>query len=336
MHRLPAASLIALSLLSAATGLAHANDSMGVISAGGIRLATTETVSMDREDLSISPSRVTVDYVFTNKSNKDLESVVAFPMPDIRYFGEEVTDVPNENSDNFMNFKVEQDGKPIKVMLQQRAFAGELDVTDVLVKRKVHLLPVGKPAKEDLGTLSDAEAEDWVARGLLTRNTYPDGDEQIIEYTPGWSLKSTYWWRTVFPAGRSVKVHHSYKPSVGGTVDVTFVRDGAKAENFDLYTKSYCINQGFMDAVTEAQAKAPKNTIFMEKWLSYVLVTANNWSGPIGTFHLTVDKEDPNSLVRFCGEGATKTGPTTYELTKKDFYPQDNLNVLIVHPEKTE
>ena len=336
MSRLPVAPALALSLLSVLATPVSANDSMGVIGAGGIRLATTEDVSMDREDLFISPSKVTVDYVFTNKTEKDVESVVAFPMPEIRYFGEEVSDVPNAESDNFMNFKVSQDGAPIDVELEQRAFASGLDVTDALKKKGVHLLPVGEAATADLKTLSPEEAEDWVARGIVTRQSYTDGDQEKVEYAPGWTLKSTYWWRTVFPAGQSVKVHHSYKPSVGGTVDVTFFRDGAPAENYDLYAKRYCINEGFTKAVAKAQAQTAKNTAWMEKWLSYVLVTANNWSGPIGTFHLTVDKEDPNALVRFCGDGSEKTGPTTYELTMKDYYPQEDLNVLIVYPQKLE
>jgi hypothetical protein len=64
--------------------------------------------------------------------------------------------------------------------------------------------------------------------------------------------------------------------------------------------------------------------------IQYLLTPAGNWASPIGTFHLTVDKGDENALVRFCGTGVTKTSPTTFELTIADFYPTEELNVLIV------
>lgn len=339
MTRSPASFLAALAVPFALALAApvHANDSMAVIGAGGIELATTESVSMDSEELYISPSKVTVDYVFTNRSSKDLESIVAFPMPDIRFQQGDMGDVPNHNSDNFMGFEVSQDGAPIKVELQQRAFAAGLDVTDELKERGVSLLPVRDGLAEELAKmLTPEEADDWVARGLVSRSVYMDGEVEKLELMPSWTLRSTYWWRTVFPAGKPVKVQHAYKPSVGGTVDMTFIREGKAADNFEAYKKRYCLDDGMMKAAAKIQAKPQKNIFWMEKWLSYILVTGNNWSGPIGTFHLTVDKEDPKSLVSFCGDGVKKTGPTTFEMTAEDFYPQKNLDVLIVYPQVYE
>jgi hypothetical protein len=49
-----------------------------------------------------------------------------------------------------------------------------------------------------------------------------------------------------------------------------------------------------------------------------------------------VDTENPKNLVSFCGEGVRKTGPTTFEMTAEDFFPQRNLDVLIVYPEVVE
>ena len=71
---------------------------------------------------------------------------------------------------------------------------------------------------------------------------------------------------------------------------------------------------------------------FTESRLSYVLVTANTWFGPIGEFNLTVDKGAVSNFVSFCGEGVTKTGPTTFELTYRDFYPERDLEILFVTP----
>ena len=35
-------------------------------------------------------------------------------------------------------------------------------------------------------------------------------------------------------------------------------------------------------------------------------------------------------LVSFCGEGIKKIGPTTFEMVKEDFWPQEELNILIL------
>ena len=62
--------------------------------------------------------------------------------------------------------------------------------------------------------------------------------------------------------------------------------------------------------------------MLMEQRLDYVLTTGGNWAlGTIGDFKLTIDKGEPDNLVSFCGENVRKTGPTTFEMTAKDYYP---------------
>lgn len=75
----------------------------------------------------------------------------------------------------------------------------------------------------------------------------------------------------------------------------------------------------------------------MEQRLDYVLTTGGNWAlGTIGDFKLTVDKGEEANLVSFCGEGVKKTGPTTFEMTAKDYYPYQDLKILILHPFEME
>jgi hypothetical protein len=45
---------------------------------------------------------------------------------------------------------------------------------------------------------------------------------------------------------------------------------------------------------------------------------------------LVVDKGEPDNLVSFCGEGVTKIGPTTFEMVKTDFWPDRDLDILIL------
>ena len=61
-----------------------------------------------------------------------------------------------------------------------------------------------------------------------------------------------------------------------------------------------------------------------------MLKTGANWAGPIGQFRMVVDKQYPDNLISFCGDGVKKTGPTTFEITAKDVTPQQDLSILIL------
>lgn len=78
-----AALLLAVSVLAAGVGAAVANDSQAALGIGGLALVKSADIRMDSEELFISEGRVTVDYVFTNTSGQDIDTLVAFPLPDI-------------------------------------------------------------------------------------------------------------------------------------------------------------------------------------------------------------------------------------------------------------
>ena len=54
--------------------------------------------------------------------------------------------------------------------------------------------------------------------------------------------------------------------------------------------------------------------------------------GAIRFFRLVVDKGSPNNLVSLCGENVRKVTPTIFEMTKTDFYPERDLDVLFLEP----
>jgi hypothetical protein len=74
----------------------------------------------------------------------------------------------------------------------------------------------------------------------------------------------------------------------------------------------------------------PKDGTLIEQRISYILKTATNWSGPIKAFRLVVDKQYPDNLVSFCGQDVRKTGQTTFEMTRTNFTPTEDLSVLIL------
>ena len=96
---------------------------------------------MEEEKLYISPKEVRVDYVFRNTSETAVETYVAFPMPDIPGGLEQNMDAGDVESDNFLGFTVTQDGADLKPSLQQRAYVGDLDMTDAVKKAGIPMNP---------------------------------------------------------------------------------------------------------------------------------------------------------------------------------------------------
>ena len=331
MTRLAAAALSAA--LFASTALA--NDTMAELKTGGLQFVQSGEVTMAEEHLSISPETITVDYVFRNSAERDITTLIAFPLPGIEGSPDMNIAIPDWESDNFLDFKATQEGAPIDVNLEQRAFALSLDVTDELKAAGIPLTPFGDKSRAALDKLDPETTKDWVSRGIVLEEEWDDGSGMKKHFTPYWSLKSSYWWKTTFPAKADVKVSHIYKTGMGGTVGLSFLDDNSEpgGERWDEYKSKYCVDDDFKRAVQKAVDAAPEDQKYMalvENWISYVLTTGGNWAGSINKFKLTIDKGDPGNLVSFCGTNVKKTGPTTFEMEAEEFWPERDLDILLL------
>ncbi|TPN40254.1 DUF4424 domain-containing protein [Mesorhizobium sp. B2-3-3] len=314
---------------------AFANDSIAELGTGGLILSRSDAVVMQSEDLFISPEKVTVDYVFHNNTDKDVEAIVAFPMPDISGDPEEMPAIPENQSDNFLGFEVTIDGAPATPQLEQKVFALGIDISADLKAQNVPFNPFGDAAKAALAKLPRAVARDWESRGIIIQDPAADsGPGATPAYTPFWQLRSTYWWRSTFPANKDVHVSHRYKPSVGGTSSVSFFYDGKFQGQYAAYKTRYCMDDTFENAVRKAaKDNADGYPRYYERRIAYILTTGGNWAaGSIGKFKLTVDKGNPKALVSFCGDNVKKVGPTAFEMTADDFYPEHDIDILLLEP----
>ncbi|MGX9572123.1 DUF4424 domain-containing protein [Mesorhizobium sp. f-mel] len=311
-----------------------ANDSIAELGTGGLILSRSDAIAMESEDLYISPEKVTVDYVFRNNTDKDVDAIVAFPMPDIEGDPNEMPAIPDGQSDNFLGFEVTIDGVAAKPQLEQKAFALGIDISADLKAQNVPLYPFGDAARAALAKLPQAVADDWVDRGIIIEDTPDDGSGMNTVYVPFWQLRSTYWWRSTFPANKAVHVAHRYKPSVGGTSSVSFFYDGQFQGQYAAYKTRYCMDGTFENAIRKAAKNNPDGTPkYFENRIAYILTTGGNWAtGAIGKFKLTVDKGDPKNLVSFCGENVRKVGPTRFEMTAENFYPEHDIDILLLVP----
>ncbi|MCB9994254.1 MAG: DUF4424 domain-containing protein [Hyphomicrobiaceae bacterium] len=317
----------AVSILAGVT-VAGANDSVAEIGAGGIQYVYADGIQMMSEDLAISTEEVTVDYVFHNWGDKDQTVMVAFPMPDITVNYEEAVSVPYWDDNNFLGFHVTIDGTEVEPSLQQRASLLGVDVTRDLQKLNVPLLNVGTHVLDVLDALDSATLQALADRGIIDLGEFYESADKQVQAFPNWTLESVYYWTMTFPAGKDVHVSHRYTPAVGATAGTGIDFDGGiNSEWNKSYVDKYCIDDSILRGGKNRMAGG--NYLF-EQRISYILTTGRNWYQTIGTFHLTVDKGSPDNLVSWCGEGIVKTGPTTFELKKEDYYPERDLEILIL------
>jgi hypothetical protein len=309
---------------------AHANDSSAALGAGGLVLTKTHDIAMRSEDLAISPKRVTVRYVFVNESSSDIDEIVAFPMPDIDAgeFWEEPLGTTTADPVNFMGFAVHADGKLVPVSVEQRAMFKGADVTARVKAAGLPVNVVGQDGVKRVDALSPAKRAALKNAGLLdTEDTYS---------RPLWTVTTKFYWRQHFPAGKPITVEHSYQPVTGQSFFSHYELE-AKGKD-DAYVTPYC-----MDAGTRARVKAllaertkspPPGTDagYLSAYSTeYVLMTANNWKGPIGHFHLTVDKLAPANVLSLCWDGdLKKTGATRFEAVRENFAPARDLKMLVL------
>ena len=254
--------LLALAALLPA-GVARANDSAAGLDGGQLVLKQADGIRMESEDLFLSMKEVRIRYQFRNTGSKDVETIVAFPLPPMPAkvnVDEGVIDnvTYDPSSDNPLDFACRVDGQLVKTKIERKQV-------------------------KDGATL-------------------------------------TYYWTQKFPAGRTIVVEHSYKPALWQSF-------APRPTSED--TARYCVDAGTRKAIDDI-ARADRVKVYFANGLNYILKTARSWSGPIGEFHLTIDKGDARNVLSLCVDGIKKTESTRFELRKKDFVPDRDLALLIV------
>ena len=319
-------------LLGAAPALA--NDTSAVLTTGGLEFVTNDAIVMESEELFISKEEIRVVYQFRNTGDVDQNILVAFPMPDIVPNFWSPVAFPVGPDDNLFEFETTLNGQPVEATLHEYAYAFGVDRTKLIKQLGLPVVPISEAASQATDALDDETTARLLHLGLVTPDEFDAGEGWEKHYWPAWTYKATYTWEGDFPAGEVVTVEHRYKPSVGGTVGVSFLSE--PYEDYDPateYKTKYCTDEGFLKAVraTLTSPDEPWSAPFFESWISYILTTGGNWGGgAISKFRLVVDKGSEDNLVSFCGDDIKKIGPTTFEMVKTDFWPQEELNILIL------
>jgi hypothetical protein len=306
--------MFACGLWLAEPSRSFANDTMATIGAGGLQFQKTDEVRMEREELYLSPEEVRVTYAFRNLTDHDVRMTVAFPMPDVDVFG--MSETPHEfhlssREGDIFDFHVQVNGLEIVSALDARAYRydqPDKEVTATLRKYKQPLLDefVEQPRdKPDLKAL--------VAEGLID-------DDGLHPY---WTVKTSFHWEQVFPAGQTIQITHHYKPVVGGTYG-----SGDAFNDPGGYYAPWCPDKDFANA--SAALPADRNGLRMKE-LEYVLKTGANWAGPIGQFRVEIDKSSAD-LVSLCPIPSLKLQRRGHSFIAEasQYVPTSDIKILFV------
>ena len=310
---------------------ASANDSAAELAIGGLRLTRTNEIAMDSEELRISLDSISVRYQFTNVSGKPVTLTVAFPLPDIDLAEAENIAFPSNDPINFVDFETKIDGVPAKFTINQHALVGDKDVSSILGRLKVPMLPIGN-REVRIQDLPNATRDQLVSDGLLLPAGMSDNGRP--NYSFGWIVRTSAVRQQVFPLNRSVSVEHRYKPSVGGSAD-TILRKSLRqskglAAELERYRTEFCVSDSFLTAVDKLANTNSRKPGIQERRISYILKTGANWAGPIRNFKLSIDPGGGDRLVSLCTAGLKATSPNSLEFTAADFKPDADLKILFI------
>jgi uncharacterized protein DUF4424 len=312
-------------LLCLAPAAVLADDSSAALAAGGLVLTKQADIRMASEDLFISPKQVRVRYEFVNDGKSDVDTIVAFPLPDIdveRFYFEPLG-TTEKATPNFMGFELAVDGRKVAPQVEERAFYKGRDVGAIAKKAGLPLNIVGTDMVDRLDRLPKATREMLMKEGLM------DADEPTVH----WTTSTKFWWHQVFPAGKTVVVEHRYQPVTGqsffGEADLVDKDEGT------TNVRDYCIDAATAAAVRARLAKLDEhgqNGKYLQAYRTeFVLKTANNWKGPIGKFRLTLDKLKPANLMSLCWDGELrKTGQTSFEGARDNLAPNRDVRLLVL------
>ncbi len=320
-------ALLAAVAAAAIAGTAIANDSTAEMTAGGLVLKNSRNIDMMDEDLYVSADAIRVNYVFRNQGSADESVIVAFPMPDRDLTQEGESDVAHVR-----DFVTTVEGRQVETQVERKAMVGNVDHTALLTRLGIPIVPPidyveGRPdpifaAWQRLG---DADKQELKRLNLI--------EEEGEWFRPLWTVKETYWWTQTFPAGRDLRIQHSYKPGTGGSVGALLsfpeLRD---EEDGRRMIREYCADQAFIAGADRLRREAGENGIPSEQRFGYILTTGANWRSPIRNFRLVVDKGDARNIVSFCGTGVRKISDTEFEVRHTNWRPDRDLRVLIIRP----
>ena len=167
---------------------------------------------------------------------------------------------------SFSDFNVEVNGSFIKYKKEIKAFFKGKEYTALLNQLNISIIDFDGfdheiDDKHFLKKLRPKDYELLTSCGLLSNGF------------PSWTVSVKYFWKQTFPSNSVTNIKHSYTPLTGYS---------GGGYSFEV------LKEKTGNPLSEETKKwVNKNTtIYYMNWVSYILITANNWKGTIKEFNL--------------------------------------------------
>jgi hypothetical protein len=327
----------------------QANDSSAEVAVGGLVMAKTDAIAMQREDLTLAPNQIRVRYEMRNDRTVPVTLHVAFPLPEVPIDTPIGMDIISPDGEirshmvswplagglNDLHFIVSVDGKTIKPEVEIRAdLPNGRNVVDALRQIGGWSLVLHPRMYTQDSTLAFYDADRDIGPTRLRELRALGAVRGTDPVWPLWRTHITFHWMQTFKPGVTI-VEHRYTPLLG---HLLFGWHDGKPDFPEPYrsAKDYCIDDAKSRSLQAMVRPVPLATLSAAT-LGYIVTPGANWAGPIETFHLLVDStnspvpEETVGMVLLCSEVPLQpAGPHRLEGTIHDFTPRKDLKLLMV------
>jgi len=319
MRPLPVLILVA----SLASYTAHGQVGTTSIGVGGVVITHENHITIDKEVLTISPTKVIAEYDFHNGSDADITSDLAFHMPDYQ------PDQRPPSIQGFEDFKVWVNQVPVHYSIEVKATANGHDYTSILRTMGIDIQSFGhkydRNVPSQLDQLTQKQKDRLLNAGLLDK---PND-------VPHWAVRKKYSWSQTFPSHSTTHIRQEYTPAAGISSLISYATIGdANKEDSDL--ASVCPTPELLNTLRN-DAQQPSHADRID-YVDYIMTTANTWVMPISDFTLIADGAPANhssgntssagNFVSFCWDGPVeKVSGNQLRVHITDFVPKKELRV---------
>ena len=322
-----------------------ANDSAASVAAGGIVLKQGSRISIQKERLTISKHKITVEYEFSNDSADDVTTEVAFPIPKFgcEYYCDESV---------IARFHLWVDGNEAQYERQVRATVKDQDYTAELNKLGIDIASFGHFGRPD------ARSKDYQVVKLPTTDISKLVQLGLLDekgFAPKWTVDEMFHWKQIFSAHKLTHIRHEYQPATGySPMTAGDLAKLANQEDLDAnmhedevaflkdVAERSCVEPSLANSIKKMVAEQHKDekdlnplddVEFGMSWADYILTTANSWKGPIRDFTLVVERPDDamdktRHYVSFCWDSPVRRlDANHFEAKAINFVPKKELRV---------
>lgn len=305
--------------------LALADDTTIGFANGSLFFKKDKDISLEKETLIISTSKINISYTYYNHSKHALTKTVAFPFPGKSYngsiptgqrpcFDKYVEKKPNSTCP-FLDFLSKTNGitnthYEIKYIAYDKS--GK-NITNILKKNKIPISSYFVNGIRDYdGTYTGGEVE---------KNKLLKDKLKKLKIENNWTTQVLMTWQEVFPPQSEVTVEESYTPSVGTALG-----------NLCSHENKFCLQEAQNENLKKncEEQKNDSKKISEIQTIEYVLKTGGNWKGgKIGHLHLEYVPNKSQNLG-FCYPENMKFADGKYVGDFDNFIPSQDLKVTFI------